>query len=100
LFVKEKLTYVEPHLRIKPKVIEVINQDHPNMQVVASETQKHEIVSEEEIDTEDYTKAEDLKKLFSLLELSKGHTMVSESLICLNCNDFFKKYLADSCEFP
>ena len=70
------------------------------MQVVASETQKHEIVSEEEIDTEDYTKAEELKKLFTLIELSKGHIMVSESLIGLNCTDFYKKYLADNCEFP
>jgi hypothetical protein len=38
LFAKEKLTYVEPHLRIKPKVIEIAKQDHPHMQVVASET--------------------------------------------------------------
>ena len=38
LFAKEKLTYVEPHLRIKPKVIEIGKQDHPHMQVVASET--------------------------------------------------------------
>ena len=75
LFVKEKLTFVEPHLRIKPKVIEVVKQNHPHMQVVASETRKHEIVSEEEIDAEDYTKAEDLKKLFSLSELFRGHIM-------------------------
>ena len=52
------------------------------------------------MDTEDYMKAEELKKLFTLIELSKGHIMVSESLIGLNCTEFFKKYLEDNCDFP
>lgn len=51
---------------------------------------------EEEVDTEDYTKAADLKQLFATHELPKGHILVLEQLIGLNCNEFFDAYLSDN----
>ena len=64
-----------------------------------NELPKVEHIEEEEVvDTEDYTKADELKKLFSQHEISKGHILVSEQLIGLNCNDFFATFLADNAE--
>lgn len=52
-------------------------------------------IIEEEVDTEDYTKAADLKKLLSAFEKPATHTIVAEHLLGINCNEFFDLYLAD-----
>ena len=97
LYIKNNMQYIEPHLR-KAKVKEAPKRVEERTELIIEESKgpAPEPVEEEEVDTEDYTKAVDLKKLFSLHEKPANHIIAREELIGLNCNDFFDLYLADN----
>lgn len=56
-------------------------------------------MDQEDNEEGDFTTAAALKKLFLAHEKPQTHTVVHESLIGLNCNEFFENYLADGAKY-
>jgi hypothetical protein len=103
LYAKHGFGFVEPHLRVKaaPKAKPIRDESPVQIESARNQIQSQsapELMEqvEEEVDTEDYTKAVDLKKLFATHEMPKGHILVFEQLIGLNCDEFFEHYLSDN----
>lgn len=92
IYAKNGMAFVEPHLR-KPKVAPKVLAEKSEVSVEPTElapVQADAAVEEEDIDTEDYTKTADLKKLFSAHAQPKDHLVVFEQLIGLSVPEFFE----------
>ena len=77
---------------MKDKGYEFVQQDKPRS--------PSDVKSQEALDPNaDYTKESELKALFSNHQCPTDHKVQMEALLSLNCQDFYKNYLADDAEY-